>query len=719
MNKRMRVFVSSAHAEFAAERRAIQDFVKADAAMRDYFEMLLGEDAVPPGQEMEKLRIRELESCDIYVGLLGNRYGALVSREASIIEQEFELARQRQKICLVFVKGDNDRAREPRMQTFIRKVGAQILYRRFKTISELKSALRDGLSPHLEEARNLAKEESAPKFYIYFEWNTARLHESEIQTPAIIFAPSEEKWNDFTLRTRFKYRIVGGELPHDSSEEIHLAFLGNDKRWKSPADEVANLLKRSPNHLLAGSELPQFFTMRFNMQSYREVVRQLGVEQAREVLSAMNDLVAVQQSRRLPAWFAEATASEQFTMAFTRDADSFFAFHNASSILGGLEQETLGGISNRLRLNFKLAAFENNHDLEFNFDAQSYIPKRIAVLIGKNGVGKSQSLSNFAQSLITGQDDERLTDAEGGRPLVHRLLAVSSPGETYTTFPPQRTNCPIIYRRIFLSRRQYGSSESGLGEVLVQLARSRDTIKRKRRWDLFCEVVSAVMPLDQIFVETRAQDFMDRPGWMRRGAPFPLNQMFVSGEEQQLKLWASIDPFADGCRFIDGKILPLSSGQITFLRFAAQTCLHIENGTMLLFDEPETHLHPNLISDFVRLLDRLLVETGSFAILATHSVYFVREVPRSQVTVLREAKPGVVEIAPVRLRTLGADVGAISTFVFEDESYGFNIAELERQLTAKGDQAAQYFEQLEPELPAEALMHLRRVLELGDKNEEA
>ncbi|MHC5791870.1 AAA family ATPase, partial [Streptococcus pyogenes] len=76
---------------------------------------------------------------------------------------------------------------------------------------------------------------------------------------------------------------------------------------------------------------------------------------------------------------------------------------------------------------------------------------------------------------------------------------------------------------------------------------------------------------------------------------------------------------------------PLSSGQLSFFKFALLACLHIENGSFVLLDEPETHLHPSMISDFITLLDNILERTGSYALIATHSTYFVREVAREQV----------------------------------------------------------------------------------------
>jgi energy-coupling factor transporter ATP-binding protein EcfA2 len=149
---------------------------------------------------------------------------------------------------------------------------------------------------------------------------------------------------------------------------------------------------------------------------------------------------------------------------------------------------------------------------------------------------------------------------------------------------------------------------------------------------------------------------------------------------------------------------------MTFVRFAAEACLHIENGTLLLFDEPETHLHPNYITQFVRLLDELLVLSGSFAILATHSAYFVREVPRSQVLVLRESAPGRIDISSPRLKTLGADIGAISFFVFGDELYGRLLRSFQEHFDGDAAKAHQILEQLEGELSSEAVMYLRREL---------
>jgi predicted ATP-binding protein involved in virulence len=160
-----------------------------------------------------------------------------------------------------------------------------------------------------------------------------------------------------------------------------------------------------------------------------------------------------------------------------------------------------------------------------------------------------------------------------------------------------------------------------------------------------------------------------------------------------------------------GEEIPLSTGETTFIRLAAQISLHIDAGTMLLLDEPETHFHPNLISQFTVLLHQLLELTGSFAIIATHSPYFVREVPQSQVHILRRTDDGRFENPTVTLRTFGADVGSISEFVFGDDLYGSLVERIRTRMSAHPSEARALLAQLVPELPSEVVIRLRRDLE--------
>ena len=162
---------------------------------------------------------------------------------------------------------------------------------------------------------------------------------------------------------------------------------------------------------------------------------------------------------------------------------------------------------------------------------------------------------------------------------------------------------------------------------------------------------------------------------------------------------------------IDGVGYPLSSGEISFVRFAAQASLHVENGSLLLLDEPETHLHPNFISQFVSLLNSLLVQTGSAAIIATHSAYFVREVFQEQVSVLRTDKENFVTVERPMLRTFGADVGAISYFVFGEDEPSQLASALEAKLLRRFSTWDALYHRYKSELSLEVLGALRESME--------
>jgi energy-coupling factor transporter ATP-binding protein EcfA2 len=191
----------------------------------------------------------------------------------------------------------------------------------------------------------------------------------------------------------------------------------------------------------------------------------------------------------------------------------------------------------------------------------------------------------------------------------------------------------------------------------------------------------------------------------------PLATFLHDSEHRLLERFASVDARKEPVRVVDGEGYPLSSGEFSFMKFAAQASLHIENGSLLLLDEPETHLHPNFISQFVSLLDGLLEATGSAAIIATHSAYFVREVFREQVTVLSVDSESHVSAQRPKLRTFGADVGAISYFVFGEDEPSRLAKEVEQRLVANGVPWPQVYEVYKDELSLEMLNDLRAAIE--------
>jgi len=107
----------------------------------------------------------------------------------------------------------------------------------------------------------------------------------------------------------------------------------------------------------------------------------------------------------------------------------------------------------------------------------------------------------------------------------------------------------------------------------------------------------------------------------------------------------------------------LSSGHAAVLLSITRLVELVEEKSLVLIDEPESHLHPPLLSAFVRALSDLLINRNGVAIIATHSPVVLQEVPKSCVWKLdragREARVDRPEF-----ETFGENVGTLTREVF-------------------------------------------------------
>jgi energy-coupling factor transporter ATP-binding protein EcfA2 len=115
----------------------------------------------------------------------------------------------------------------------------------------------------------------------------------------------------------------------------------------------------------------------------------------------------------------------------------------------------------------------------------------------------------------------------------------------------------------------------------------------------------------------------------------------------------------------NNKIVELSSGQKIFSYIVLNILGEIKEGSLIIIDEPELFLHPTLEIEFIGLLKLILAPFKSKAILATHSLSIVREVPANCVHIYKESDLGLnIENPP--FQTFGGDMQRISTYVFGD-----------------------------------------------------
>jgi len=145
------LFISSVQKELAAERRAVKDFITHDPLLSRFIsDVFLFEDIPARDRKPYDIYLGEVEQRDIYLAILGNEYGWKNEDGKSPTELEFEHATKTHRERLIFVKGNNDKAREPEMARLVARAGRQVTRRRFSDTSGLIREVYASLVEFLE-----------------------------------------------------------------------------------------------------------------------------------------------------------------------------------------------------------------------------------------------------------------------------------------------------------------------------------------------------------------------------------------------------------------------------------------------------------------------------------------------------------------------------------------------------------------------------------------
>ncbi len=154
--KRYKIFVSGVQKELKTERRAVKEFVRKDVLLSEYFDVFLFEDASAKSKSAEKAYIEEVRKSDIYIGILGQKYGEVGKGKISSTETEFREAKAKHREILIFIKGNSadDKTRDAGVQKLIREIRDSkrgFSYKRFKDTTELARLVYASLIDFLKE----------------------------------------------------------------------------------------------------------------------------------------------------------------------------------------------------------------------------------------------------------------------------------------------------------------------------------------------------------------------------------------------------------------------------------------------------------------------------------------------------------------------------------------------------------------------------------------
>ena len=146
---KFKIFISSVQKEFKDERKALKDYTHGDALLSRFFEVFLFEDLPASDRHPDQAYLDGVKKSDIYLGLFGDEYGVIDKKGMSPTHKEFLLAQQLGKPKFIFVKGNDDSSRDPKMQGLMKAAGKQVIRRRFQSASDLISSVYASLVDYL------------------------------------------------------------------------------------------------------------------------------------------------------------------------------------------------------------------------------------------------------------------------------------------------------------------------------------------------------------------------------------------------------------------------------------------------------------------------------------------------------------------------------------------------------------------------------------------
>ena len=299
----------------------------------------------------------------------------------------------------------------------------------------------------------------------------------------------------------------------------------------------------------------------------------------------------------------------------------------------------------------------------------SLLPRRINVVIGRNGTGKSTLLSRMARVAFAAPSDRSRQELENigvFKPKTIgfiKIIAISySPFDNFIV--------PGLHEAERLQISQ--DLETGTGRyVYVGIrdiaAEARVSIEKRDRHDDTGSLVASdrhnatrLKSIDQLTEEF--EHLIDR---ITQNDDI---QLFVDSLKPLLADASfsdiqDVEPMKLADSYLPSAFRNWSTGHKIALHIIASLVAHITRRSLVLFDEPEMHLHPPLIASLMRSFRNVLEKKNAFAVVATHSPVILQETLARHVHIIRRVGSDFQITKPLR-ETFGENVGVLTYDTF-------------------------------------------------------
>lgn len=470
------------------------------------------------------------------------------------------------------------------------------------------------------------------------------------QRPGLVYL-SPGNWDDYSFKTSFEVYLLNHAGKYIALGTVKIGYVNQPKGWTR--DVLPQEFEVLP---------PDFFSLGQDVKYYKNLHEQLIPEEKSSFLRAMRDVVQDQNI------LSVAEVQKVFVDSLTRTVSLSTVMEQFRRVLVGATELTNFYFTYIQLATEKSAPIE----LEFEVNATSTPSTNVHVLIGRNGVGKTTILNNMISALMgqTPLSDEPARQFLGrqsvaGRAPIPPNYFSSVVSVSFSAFDP------------FLPPKDRQDRTNGPGFFYIGMKNARSGLPNgaiaapKTSSDLVNDFVAS-------FSSCLSQS-AKRERWLQAVRRLESDVNFA---DMSLGRLLELDD-RTAVQYAGGLAARMSSGHSIVLLTITKLIDTVEEKTLVLLDEPESHLHPPLLSAFTRALSDLLHDRNGVAIIATHSPVVLQEVPKSCVWKLTRIRAQGRSDRPER-ETFGENVGVLTREVFGLEVSKSGFHEMLEQAVEKG-----------------------------------
>ncbi|MDR6202187.1 energy-coupling factor transporter ATP-binding protein EcfA2 [Paraburkholderia graminis] len=491
------------------------------------------------------------------------------------------------------------------------------------------------------------------------------------------FYLTQDRWDDYGFKTQYHLSYI------DSSSRMN--HIGNVKILQTNQPTSVSSVLNQPFETLS----EDFCSLGQSLDYYQRLA-EMPEDDRDYILSALKDVV------RDRARLSRFQSEPGWTTSVLREVVLGEFLPLASTIL---EQNYSELPSLDAHFGFLMSGWSSS--VEFAFDAPQVpdtrtwpertaggplaeLPRRISVVIGRNGSGKSTLLARLARFAHASRGDRlrpKLTQLGELTPVglgFSRVITVSYSGFDNFQVPglTQRERRTIAAelargtgRFIFCGLRDIGAELDSEPNQQSENADSNAALEDRQQ----TTILKSAQTLSAEFAR-----IIDRIRSHQRGPLLgrALQPILADPSFNDLRATLYGQLMQGDCEQL---FLGWSTGHKIVLHAICSLVAYVEKQALVLFDEPETHLHPPLLASLMHSLRKVLSEKDAYAVVATHSPVVLQETMARHVHIIsREGAQTVIQRPAAE--TFGENIGILTSSVFNLTSEVTDFNETLRRL---------------------------------------